>query len=814
MDDIGGDNVDEPIAIPQPAQSLKRSARTKIRKSNLQGTGGGHRFAATRRGKVFAAAPDHYIAPYYTPSAATETVEPESTVPPPAQSMAPPTASFGDVEERDMSRPLSYSEEAAIYDSYTDRASLDQDDVALGYAYPSARNHSSPSLYEPPAPESDAQEVRPVSAPPIASAPPHHIQQAQQQPALHHPSPRHHLPVHAPAQGTIPPRSPSPGATPDSLAEIPSMGPTPSPSAGRRKGVEERKEKEKEKKGGLFSKGKVKKEKPSKPSEQPSREREKESSFFGSLFGKKKSDDPVPVTSSMGPATAAALLGQSRSKVAAAQEQSGSTGYARYPIHVERAVYRLSHIKLANPRRPLHEQVLISNLMFWYLGVINKPATPQPSQPAAQNQPAAPALDIAVAGVIAAAADKQEKEPQGEGRLEQEQRLVMEREPQEQIVRRESGTPRKGLIRPASGGDGRQATRKAEMPVKGPQYGINMVIEQGVGYDVQEQTQRNAVPPAHVPAGYDYSHDGASQRVGTTPDQHYHDSRPHRSPPPQSAPQSIYPEGSPYPSQQQSSPRNSARSPPPITRQPPRSPPSSLPPGAMPPVSDPSHSWVAQTQNQQGRGSGVRPVNNQSQDYEQYYQQAPSQRTRSFPSVDAWQSPQPDVWQPPPQPPSQQPRPIQQQSIPVPATRSRTSSHTASNNQQNSSRPKTAPVDSPSAKVQGRSLSASAVPSNTAPRSRSPPPGPRPRARSRSRTRDEVSAASQSPLPVNGGVRAVRQDDWPRSMGRGGEEEDLPLAVYQRQQQHQQPYPHPQHYPQQPPQVQQTQEHDWNYSRR
>lgn len=48
------------------------------------------------------------------------------------------------------------------------------------------------------------------------------------------------------------------------------------------------------------------------------------------------------------------------------------TNYNRLPIHVERAIYRLSHMKLANPRRPLHEQVLISNMMFWYLSLINK----------------------------------------------------------------------------------------------------------------------------------------------------------------------------------------------------------------------------------------------------------------------------------------------------------------------------------------------------------------------------------------------------------------------------------------------------------
>jgi hypothetical protein len=60
--------------------------------------------------------------------------------------------------------------------------------------------------------------------------------------------------------------------------------------------------------------------------------------------------------------------------------------YARYPIHVERAIYRLSHIKLANPRRPLYEQVLISNLMFWYLGIINKPPVPPGGEKPAQQQ--------------------------------------------------------------------------------------------------------------------------------------------------------------------------------------------------------------------------------------------------------------------------------------------------------------------------------------------------------------------------------------------------------------------------------------------
>ncbi|KAJ3143235.1 hypothetical protein HK101_003155 [Irineochytrium annulatum] len=44
-------------------------------------------------------------------------------------------------------------------------------------------------------------------------------------------------------------------------------------------------------------------------------------------------------------------------------------GHPRYPLNVEKAVYRLSHVKLAQPRRPLAEQVAISNLMLYILSV-------------------------------------------------------------------------------------------------------------------------------------------------------------------------------------------------------------------------------------------------------------------------------------------------------------------------------------------------------------------------------------------------------------------------------------------------------------
>lgn len=43
----------------------------------------------------------------------------------------------------------------------------------------------------------------------------------------------------------------------------------------------------------------------------------------------------------------------------------------RFPVHVERAIYRLSHLKLANPKRLLREQVLLSNFMYAYLNLVD-----------------------------------------------------------------------------------------------------------------------------------------------------------------------------------------------------------------------------------------------------------------------------------------------------------------------------------------------------------------------------------------------------------------------------------------------------------
>ncbi|KAG6040725.1 hypothetical protein E4U41_007286 [Claviceps citrina] len=58
--------------------------------------------------------------------------------------------------------------------------------------------------------------------------------------------------------------------------------------------------------------------------------------------------------------------------------------WTRFPLLEERAIYRMAHIKLANPRRPLVSQVLLSNFMYSYLAIVqamhpqmNVPTSPQ-----------------------------------------------------------------------------------------------------------------------------------------------------------------------------------------------------------------------------------------------------------------------------------------------------------------------------------------------------------------------------------------------------------------------------------------------------
>ena len=491
------DEADSPIIVPRPNQILRRAARTKIRKPNLQGDGGGHRFPSTRRGGQRA----QTLATSDGSDYDHETTFPRQEVQPP---------------EIHDERPISYTDEVFIFDTYAERPEStssgsherSEDDVQ--------ENNFSTS------PPSNLSSLRRSTSPPLElSSPP-------ATPVLHQPTPQHLISISASSTVIPPSRTPSPSFSETGSTEVASSTPSiPYTSPPRDVPVMKRDEpplgqvrthtlpspspvrKDKEKKGGLFGKwgGKEDKKKGSKgeatrEKEAREREKEKESSFFGSLFGsKKKHEDPSPglLHGSSGPATAAALLGASKSSKSYITSPSPQLAgaYSRYPIHVERAVYRLSHIKLANPRRPLYEQVLISNLMFWYLGVINK----------AQNGGAG-----AGAGVGAAAAgpqgqsievvqpDKETQEREQRERAEKE-RLERERERERERTeqnKREGG--RKGSLTkaPKPGGEG-SGSRRAEMPVRGPQYeSQHRAMEQEYSYGGSSNQGPSTSPPIRV----------------------------------------------------------------------------------------------------------------------------------------------------------------------------------------------------------------------------------------------------------------------------------------------------------------------------
>lgn len=62
----------------------------------------------------------------------------------------------------------------------------------------------------------------------------------------------------------------------------------------------------------------------------------------------------------------------------------------RLPINVERAIYRLSHLKLSDPKRALRQQVILSNFMYAYLNLVNHTLYMEQAaqDPLTENEPA------------------------------------------------------------------------------------------------------------------------------------------------------------------------------------------------------------------------------------------------------------------------------------------------------------------------------------------------------------------------------------------------------------------------------------------
>ncbi|KAK2848490.1 hypothetical protein FQN49_005672, partial [Arthroderma sp. PD_2] len=120
-------------------------------------------------------------------------------------------------------------------------------------------------------------------------------------------------------------------------------------------------------------------------SSSPPPKKEKEPSLFSSIFGggkKKSSHDSYSRKHSRSRA-------RSPSPDPKYHNLKADVDYnwTRFSIMEERAIYRMAHLKLANPRRALYSQVLLSNFMYSYLAKVQQmhPHMALPTSPA-QNQ--------------------------------------------------------------------------------------------------------------------------------------------------------------------------------------------------------------------------------------------------------------------------------------------------------------------------------------------------------------------------------------------------------------------------------------------
>ncbi|KEY64102.1 hypothetical protein S7711_07451 [Stachybotrys chartarum IBT 7711] len=107
--------------------------------------------------------------------------------------------------------------------------------------------------------------------------------------------------------------------------------------------------------------------------------KEKDGSIFSSIFGGSKKKDEKERSSRK-----AQHLQVPEEPPYKPMVPDVDYAWTRFPLLEERAIYRMAHIKLANPRRPLHSQVLLSNFMYSYLAIVqamhpqmNVPTSPQ-----------------------------------------------------------------------------------------------------------------------------------------------------------------------------------------------------------------------------------------------------------------------------------------------------------------------------------------------------------------------------------------------------------------------------------------------------
>lgn len=356
------------MIVPPPSQILRRSARTKIRKAGVTAEGP-HRFGPSRRGRTASGGSsqsqlevDQGIA---EDEAGDRSVEEDD----PANRKS--TVSSGDDHQFIEVVPVEWTDEPASI--VLTPPPPDTDDVPP-VVRPPVDSSASITAPEPALAGVKEEEERALPAAPSPSSPDYdfatHHQPAASRPLYPAPVPviQHQVPVQQLQQ------------QPQQQNVAPPVATTAPPPAKEKKSGWARlglaRDDDKKRKGKSREPSFDESSLPTSTSTSTSTATLTSTStstkegFFGSLFGGASKKQRHEESTQSAPAP----VPQPQVQVQQIQQPPPTASgflapdgryrhFYRLPIHVERAVYRLSHIKLANPRRPLYEQVLISNLM-------------------------------------------------------------------------------------------------------------------------------------------------------------------------------------------------------------------------------------------------------------------------------------------------------------------------------------------------------------------------------------------------------------------------------------------------------------------
>ncbi|KAK7561889.1 hypothetical protein IWX47DRAFT_238058 [Phyllosticta citricarpa] len=186
--------------------------------------------------------------------------------------------------------------------------------------------------------------------------------------------------------------------------------------------------------------------------------------------------------------------------------------WTRFSILEERAIYRMAHIKLANPRRELYSQVLLSNFMYSYLAKVQQMHPHiQIGQTAQQKQQQRQAQEQ----------KKKEEEQQRRQQQQQQQQQPEEFNTYQRYQDQQAQADTHESAYEGSGQGAQHYANQAESPEH--DHSSSMAQNRSESYAMyqQSQSQHSPQPQPHMSSQYQHQGRSVSNGYSVSSGQHY-----------------------------------------------------------------------------------------------------------------------------------------------------------------------------------------------------------------------------------------------------------------------------------------------------